>query len=247
MTLAARVVNSTIKGLTSILCRVDDKQLTQIPERGPLILVANHINFLEIPVVYTRLTPRPIKGFAKAETWNNPVIGILFNLWGGIPIKRGEADTQALRRGLAALEAGQILAVAPEGTRSNNGCLQRGHPGIVVIALHSRAPILPMVYYGSEKFRRNLTQFRRTDFYINIGQPFYLDPGGNKVTRYTRRLMVDEIMYQMAALLPAEYRGDYANLEAATENFLRFPHPYRSNLLFTKEKQLKIKAPILLS
>jgi 1-acyl-sn-glycerol-3-phosphate acyltransferase len=104
-----------------------------------------------------------------------------------------------------------------------------------------------MVYYGSEKFRRNLTQFRRTDFYINIGQPFFLDPGGNKVTRYTRRLMVDEIMYQMAALLPAEYRGDYANLEAATENFLRFPHPYRSNLLFTKEKQLKIKAPMLLS
>lgn len=244
MTLTSRVVNSTIKSLTSILCRIDDEQLAQIPERGPLILVANHINFLEIPVVYTRLMPRPITGFAKAETWNNPIMGFLFNLWSGIPIKRGEADTQALRRGLAVLEAGQILAVAPEGTRSNNGCLQRGYPGIVVIALHSGAPIVPMVYYGSEKFRHNLTQFRRTDFRITIGQPFYLDSCGNKVTRHTRKLMVDEIMYQLAALLPAKYRGDYANLEAATENFLRFPYPSKSNLTLAKDKYLQIMTPV---
>jgi 1-acyl-sn-glycerol-3-phosphate acyltransferase len=171
-------------------------------------------------------------------------MGVLFNLWRGIPIKRGEADTQALRRGLAVLEAGQILAVAPEGTRSNNGCLQHGHPGIVVIALHSRAPILPMVYYGSEKFRRNLTQLRRTDFKITIGQSFYLDSCGNKVTRHIRKLMVDEIMYQLAALLPAKYRGDYANLAAATENFLRFPYPSKSNLTLAKDKYLQIMTPV---
>jgi 1-acyl-sn-glycerol-3-phosphate acyltransferase len=102
-----------------------------------LILVANHINFLEVPIMFTHLQPRPVTGFAKVETWNNPAMGALFDLWGAIPLKRGSADTVAFKRGLEVLEAGKILAVAPEGTRSGNGMLQKGHPGVVMLALRS--------------------------------------------------------------------------------------------------------------
>jgi 1-acyl-sn-glycerol-3-phosphate acyltransferase len=223
MTLTYRVVTSAIKGLTRILCRVDDAQLARVPDRGPLIIVANHVNFLEIPLLYTHLQPRSVTGFAKAETWDNPALGALFDLGRAIPLRRGEADMAALRRALKALERGHILAVAPEGTRSGHGRLRTGRPGVVFLALRSGAPLLPVVFYGGELFWDNLSRLRRTDFHIMVGQPFYLDAGGIKVTRQVRQQMVDEIMYQIAALLPPAYRGVYSNLAAATEAYLRFP------------------------
>jgi len=231
MTLTYRVVTSTIKGLIRMLCRVDDAQLVQVPDRGPLIVVANHINFLEVPLLFTHLLPRPVTGFVKAETLNNPILGpLLFDLWEAIPIQRGEADVAAFRQALKVLEAGHILAVAPEGTRSGDGRLQRGHPGTVFLALRSGASLLPVVYYGGEHFWRNLTRLRRTDFHIVVGQPFHLDAGGVRVTRQVRRQMTDEIMYQMAALLPPAYRGAYSDLAAATKTYLRFPPGAESSL-----------------
>lgn len=230
MAIVGRLVNFTIKSLTRILCRIDADQLSQVPEKGPLILVGNHVNFIEVPIIYTQLLPRSVTGFAKAETWDNPAMGYLFDLWGGIPIHRGTADVTALRQGLAALDAGRILAVAPEGTRSGHGRLQRGHPGVVMLALHSGAPVLPVVYFGAEKFRSNLARLRRTDFHVVVGQLFYLNAEGVKVTRGVRRQMTDEIMWQLAALLPPAYRGDYADLTAATETYLRFPSMSESNL-----------------
>ncbi len=230
MTLAYRVVTSTVKGLIDTLCRVEDAQLARVPDRGPLIMVANHVNFLEVPLLYTHLEPRPMAGFAKAETWDNPALRLLADLWGAIPLRRGQADMAALRQALKALEAGRILAVAPEGTRSGHGRLQPGRPGVTFLALRSGAPLLPVVYYGGERFWHNLPRLRRTDFHIVVGQPFYLDAGGAKVTHQVRQQMVDEIMYQIAALLPPAYRGVYSNLAAATETYLRFPSGLESNL-----------------
>jgi 1-acyl-sn-glycerol-3-phosphate acyltransferase len=230
MTVAARVVNAGIRNVTRLLCRVDDAQLARVPDRGPLILVANHINFLEVPLVYTHLQPRPVTGFAKAETWNNPAMARLFDLWGAIPLRRGEIDMQALRRALSALKAGHILAVAPEGTRSGDGRLQRGHAGVVLLAQQSGAPLLPIVYYGGEKLKPNLVRMRRTSFHIGVGHPFYLRTEGVRVDRHVRQQMTDEIMYQLAALLPLAYRGCYSDLSAATEAYLSFPLGSMSNL-----------------
>ncbi len=217
-------VNNTIKGLTGLMCRIDAPDLQQIPAHGPLILVANHVNFLEIPLIFTRLRPRPITGLVKAETWQNPFMAILFNIWGGIPVRRGEADVNALRRSLIALDKGHILAVAPEGTRSGDGRLGCGQPGVVMLALRSHAPILPVAYYGGERLGHNLPRLQRTDFRIRLGKPFVLDAGGERVNGDLRRKMVDEIMYQVAALLPEEYRGYYRNMEHSSTNYLHFVH-----------------------
>jgi 1-acyl-sn-glycerol-3-phosphate acyltransferase len=229
MTVTQTVVRMSIKRVTRILCRVDDAQLAKVPAHGPLILVANHVNFLEVPLLYTHLHPRRLTGFAKIETWNNPAMAFLFDLFGAIPLRRGEADMAAIRRGLDVLEAGHILAVAPEGARSGHGRLQRGYPGVVMLALRSGAPLLPMVYYGGESLRRNLTRLRRTDFHIVVGNPFCLNAQG-RVTREMRQQMTDEIMYQIATLLPPDYRGYYSDLSAATETYLRFPDLSESNL-----------------
>jgi 1-acyl-sn-glycerol-3-phosphate acyltransferase len=224
------VVTSTIKGILRILCRVDDAALGKVPNRGPLILVSNHVNFLEAPLIYTHLLPRQMAGFAKAEAWENPLLCFLAKLWGPIPLRRGEVHRSALNEALEALEEGLILGLAPEGTRSGDGRLQQGKPGTVLLALRSGAPLLPVVHYGGELFWRNLARLRRTEFRIVVGQPFYLEPGGIKVTRQVRRQMIDEILYQMAALLPPGNRGVYSNLSGATETYLRFAPGSKSNL-----------------
>jgi 1-acyl-sn-glycerol-3-phosphate acyltransferase len=168
--------------------------------------------------------------FTKAETFDSLLMRSLFDLSKAIPVKRGEADTAALKRAAEVLESGNILAVAPEGTRSGDGCLRRGHPGIVMLALRTGAPLLPLAYYGGEAFRRNVPRLKKTDFHVVVGRPFYLHDRGARVTREVRQQMTDEIMYQIAALLPPGYRGHYSNLAAATETYLRFPESSASNL-----------------
>lgn len=210
----------TARGLTRLLCRIDDQSLRTIPDSGPLILVCNHINAIEVPVVFPRLHPRPVTGFAKSETWDNPILGPLFNIWEVIPIQRGQPDITALRKGLRVLESGKILAITPEGTRSGDGRLQRGHPGVVMLALHSGAPILPLVYSGNEIFFNNVRRLRRTDFRIRVGKSFRIEVP-SRVTAEIRYKITDEIMFQLAMLLPPQNRGYYSDLNAASSNYLR--------------------------
>lgn len=222
MNLAYTVITTSIKSLTRLLCNVDDSQLVNVPDHGPLIIACNHINFMDAPLMYTHLQPRNVTGFAKAETWDNPVMALLFNLWGAIPIQRGEADTNAFRSALEALKQGKILGIAPEGTRSGHGKLGRGHPGIVILAQHSLAPILPIVFYGGESLRNNLNHFKRTDFHIRVGKVFTLQFPREKLEREKRDRMVEEIMFQLAALLPEQYRGYYSDMSRFSTHYLRF-------------------------
>jgi 1-acyl-sn-glycerol-3-phosphate acyltransferase len=223
MSLTHWLVTSTIKGLTHVLCRIDAAELAQIPAQGPLIVVANHINFLEVPIVYTHLQPRPVTGFAKAETWDNPAGSFLFGLWDAIPLRRGEADVAAIRQAIEVLGKGYILAVAPEGTRSGDGKMQHGKAGVVTVALRSGAPLLPVAYYGAENYKQHFSRLQRAPFHVRVGRPFHLDSQGVKVTQRVRQQMVDEIMFQVAALLPAAYRGVYSDVSAASATYLRFP------------------------
>jgi 1-acyl-sn-glycerol-3-phosphate acyltransferase len=230
MSVLRQTVNASLRAVTNMLCRLDDEQMAKIPPSGPLLLVTNHVNFLEAPVLISRIQPRPLTGFVKVETWDNPLMGALFSIWGGIPVHRGSPDRQALRSGLEALEQGYILGVTPEGTRSGDGVLGKAHPGVVSLAIKSGAPILPLVFHGGELFWDNFQRLRRTDFHIAVGEPFKLDLNATKVTRAVRYEILDEVMYQLAALLPARYRGAYANLETATDHFLLFDDPAKNNL-----------------
>ncbi|MEW6717405.1 MAG: lysophospholipid acyltransferase family protein [Chloroflexota bacterium] len=215
-------VNGVIRLGTSMLCRIDKLDLDTVPACGPLIVYTNHIGSLEVPLLFAHLQPRPVIGMAKAETWDSPFMAWLFNLWGAIPVRRGEVDMEALRKSLTALGRGDIFGIAPEGTRNRTGRLLRAHPGVVTLALRSGAPLLPMVHWGGERFRANLKRLRRTDFRVRVGRPFYLYAGDEKITRHVRQQMVDEMMYQLALLLPAEYRGAYSEVERATQKYLRY-------------------------
>lgn len=229
-TLRQKSVAFSLRTLTAMICKIDATQLAHVPHVGPLIVVTNHINFLEIPIIYSRLAPRRMTGFAKAETWANPMTRFLFDTFEAIPLRRGELDMTAFRRAMQALEQGKIVAVAPEGTRSGDGRLRRGQAGAVMLALQSGAPILPLVHYGAENYRRDWSRLQRAEFHVVVGQPFRLLAPGGKVSAAQREQMTEEIMYQLAALLPPPYRGLYSDLPPATETWLHFEPPHTSNL-----------------
>ena len=114
--------------LISVLCRIDDRQIARVPASGPWILVTNHVNVLEIPVLYTRLRPRPISGFFAAYRLKSLWMRWLLFAFGGIPVRRGEPDLAALRQAVMKIKSGSIFAVEPEGTHNPEGRLQKGRP-----------------------------------------------------------------------------------------------------------------------
>ena len=215
------VTNGCKYGLRT-LCRINHEEIKKVPMDGPLIVYANHTGSIEAPILYGELAPRPVTALAKVESWDNWLINWVFTLWDIIPIRRGEADMDATRAALSALEQAHILGVSPEGTRNKTGALLRAKPGIVMLAMHSKAPLQVVAHWGGENFRENLKRLKRTDFHMRAGPVFYLDARGERVTKEIRQQMADEMMYQLAKLLPPEYRGEYADLENATEHYLRF-------------------------
>jgi 1-acyl-sn-glycerol-3-phosphate acyltransferase len=216
------IVHLVMRFLLFFICKVDKKSLKAVPKAGPMILAGNHVNFLDAPVATTFLYPRKIISLVKKETFKNPVLSFLFKTWGSIPVNRGAADFPALGKAVEILKQGMFFAIFPEGTRTNNGCLIQGHPGIVVVALKSRVPILPIVHYGAENFNDNFKKLKRTKITFRVGKPFLLNPSCPLPHKEERQMITDEIMYQLAKLLPAEYRGYYSDISKATTNFLNF-------------------------
>jgi 1-acyl-sn-glycerol-3-phosphate acyltransferase len=195
-----------------ITCRLHvGKELDKLPMKGPLIVVSNHTGQIEVPVLFALLQPRKVTGWAKIETWDNWFLNWVFNLWGMIPIRRGEADTSALRKAEEALANGMIFGIAPEGTRNKTGRLLRAYPGAVLLAVRTGVPILPVAHWGGEVYLKNLKHLKRTDFHIRVGEPFKLNLNGAKMNREIRQQIADEMMIRIARLMPPEYRGEYEN------------------------------------
>ncbi|MFO7850014.1 MAG: lysophospholipid acyltransferase family protein [Spirochaetia bacterium] len=217
-----RVITLCIKGFLSLVCRVDDKELAKVPKKGPFLLVMNHINFLEVPLVYTYIYPRPQSSLIKIETWKNPFLGKIAKMWDAIPIKRSVSDFFALRAADEALGSGKFLLLAPEGTRSGNGSLRRGKQGVAVIAAQRNVPIIPVVHYGGELVWHNLRRGRRTDFTFKVGPVFRINLSRKELSSSKRREITDEVMAVIASTLPPAYRGYYRDKIPSEYRYLTF-------------------------
>lgn len=220
MTFSERIVNAAIRGAARVLLRFDPAPLRDVPQRGPLIVVSNHTTNIEAPLLYVFLRPRPISGIAKRELWSNPATRFLMQIWDMIPISRGRLDSKAFERARRSLISGALLGIAPEGTRSGSGSLRRGQPGAALLALQGDAPILPVAQWGLHSFVGNVRQGRRTRVSIRVGRPFRLKRPPGRPGPAVLRQMADEIMYQIAVLLPARFRGVYRDLDAMTSEFV---------------------------
>ncbi len=222
MPMAERIVNGVLRTVIRTFCRVDPRELDPIPKTGPAILVTNHSTNLEGPIYYVLLDPRKKTALGKRELWNNWVTRFFMQLWGVIPLHRGGPDRRALRKAKEALARGELLGIAPEGTRSRTGTLQRGRPGAALLATSMEVPIVPMVQWGVQDLLRNLRRFRRTTLHFRVGTPFFLRvPSGDSPSRDDLRKMTDEIMFQLAVLLPESLRGYYRDLTRMTHDYIR--------------------------
>lgn len=210
MKFLAGPVAGLVRLATRALLRLEAVELAAIPERGPLIIAMNHVNFLDAPILISRLYPREVVSLAKKETWDNVFVGALASLFGAIPLDREISDLGALRRALAVLEGGGILLVAPEGTRGRSGVLRTGRQGIASLALRSGAPILPVGFIGLERFGPSIKKFRRAEVRVRIGEAFRLLKPALEGAKTARLRAIEEIMLRIAELLPEEMRGPYA-------------------------------------
>ena len=223
MGLRATVVNNSIGLLFRLLVKIDDRDLRKLPLHGPAILITNHTSNIEGPFFYVRLRPRPTIAMAKIELWKFFATRMIMEAWDAIPIRRGRLDRSAIGKCTRVLETGKFLCIAPEGKRSKDGTLLRGQPGATWFALDKQIPIYPMVQWGCKDIIGALMHFRRPRVTIKLGRPFYVSispgirPHGDEL-----QAMADEMMFQLASVLPAEYRGYYSDMSKLTTRYLEF-------------------------
>lgn len=201
-------IGGWIKLLLWVITDCKVRGLENVPRGGPFILVSNHLNLADPPILST-IVPRRVVWMAKKELLDMPVIGLLYRLAGTIPVRRFEADLRALRRCQEALAHGHVVGMFPEGTRSRNSALQRGHPGAALLAMRMGVPVVPAAIWGTESIRLPGGLFRRTRVNVAFGEGFTL-PLARRVRKEQVEDGTDLIMRRIAALLPPDYRGVYA-------------------------------------
>ncbi|PKL24564.1 MAG: 1-acyl-sn-glycerol-3-phosphate acyltransferase [Spirochaetae bacterium HGW-Spirochaetae-3] len=212
--------NAVIRGIFRITCKLDIGELQRIPKTGPAIIVMNHVNFIEAPFFATFLSSPRLAALSKKENLTSPAYRYFASIWNAIPIDRSGVDTESFARCLAWVADGGVLGLAPEGTRSRTGVLQRGKAGVAMLAEKAGAPIWPVTLWGTEEFWTNLKSFRRTPIHLRVGAPFMIEPTGS-MTKTVRQEVADEIMASIAALMPERYRGPYAEGLAREPRHLR--------------------------
>ena len=189
-----------------------------VPKKGPILVVSNHMNFSDPPLVAVSV-PRKLIFMAKEQLFRSKFVGYFMAGFGAFPIYKGHLDLAAMRRAKVVLEQGGGLVMFPEGKRSRSGKLLQAFPGSAMIAAQNDVPILPVGIIGTEKLTGKSWIFKRYKITVNIGQPFLL-PHNGRVTRGQLIGMTDSIMCHIAELLPAEYHGCY------TEKVRLLIHPH---------------------
>jgi 1-acyl-sn-glycerol-3-phosphate acyltransferase len=209
-----------------ILGRIETEGLENIPATGPCVLAVNHLSMAEAPLYMTLLKRRSIPLVNRRLQKNRVLNWFVSDMGQAIYLTRDQLNEESLQRALAVLNAGGMLAIAPEGTRSRTGGLLQGKPGIAWLATQIDVPVVPMVAWGQEKWRQRGKRLGRIPIHVRAGAPLRFPqglPSPGTLHRYT-----DQIMAQLAALLPPEYRGVYAkqaehsdDLELAAEGSRR--------------------------
>ncbi|MFM8319271.1 MAG: lysophospholipid acyltransferase family protein [Chloroflexota bacterium] len=216
-----RILRMLLSGIGfTLLAKLDRAEgLENIPAQGPAILMINHISFADSLVVL-HAVPRNIVPMAKIEVYNYPVVSIFPRLWGVIPVRRDEVDRRAIQQSLEVLKAGEIVLVAPEGTRGV--ALQQGKEGIAYLASRSGAPVVPVAIEGTVGFPslRGSPAWKTPGARLRFGRPFRYKAEYRRARSSDLRKMTDEAMGVLAALLPPERRGVYAALAHATRDTL---------------------------
>jgi 1-acyl-sn-glycerol-3-phosphate acyltransferase len=198
--------------LLRLLFRVRAEGTQYVPHRGPAILASNHRSFID-SVFLPLVVRRRVTFVAKAEYFESWKTAWFFRAVGMIPLKRGggPASERALAAAREVLQGGGLLGIYPEGTRSPDGRLYKGHTGAVRLSLQCNAPIVPVAQFGTSDVQpigaRWPKLFRRVE--VRMGTP--LCWGGGAGGPEGLRVLTDELMTAIARLSGQEVVSHYAS------------------------------------
>ncbi|HBG74646.1 MAG: hypothetical protein A2X25_11485 [Chloroflexi bacterium GWB2_49_20] len=202
-----------IRGLIRMVAHVEVFGRENIPTSGAFVIATNHIGILDIIMAYYALNRWDLF-ILVAEKWGK--IGWIH--WLGkqlnfIFIDRFNPDLPALREIIGRMKQGQVLVIAPEGTRSRTGALIEGKPGVSYLAAKAGYPILPVAITGTEDkvILGNIKRLKRSPITVTGGPTFSLPSLPSKDRDLVLDQYTDEIMCRIATLLPKRYWGVYAN------------------------------------
>ena len=207
-----RLLHGVLPPVATALYRPWTEGMENIPAEGPAILASNHLSFLD-SVFLPCVCDRPIYFLGKSDYFDG-LRRPFFEAVGVLPVRRegGDAGEASLRRGEEVLEAGHLLGIYPEGTRSPDGRLYRGKTGPVRLALRTGAPIIPIAMHGTFEVlppQSNVPRIRRVG--VRVGEPMDLRRyAGREHDRFVLRSATDELMYELMLLSGQEYVDEYA-------------------------------------
>jgi 1-acyl-sn-glycerol-3-phosphate acyltransferase len=198
--------------LIDLVAKVEIRGMENLPKNGAFVITTNHLGMLDVTLLYYSIHRWDVF-VPVAEKWER--IGFL--RWLGwhlnwVFIDRFNPDLKAMRTMMSLMEKGHTLVIAPEGTRSRVGSMIEGKPGASYLAAKLQVPIVPIGLSGTEDRTvfANLRKLRRSPVLINAGKPFTLPPLARADRAAALKQYTDEIMCQIAALIPEKYRGIYA-------------------------------------
>jgi len=201
-----------VRFLAKKIIRLEVVGQERIPLEGGALLTTNHLSRLDTPLLMT-ITERTDLVAIVAKKYQNKAFfkWILQEIGTMVWMDRSRMDFAAIREALDHLRHGSIVGIAPEGTRSSESkALMEGKQGAAMMAARGSVPIIPVGIAGSEKINEHWARLRRPQVTIRVGKPYTLPEMDREDRQGWLTRSTDEIMCQIAALLPESYRGFYA-------------------------------------
>lgn len=202
-------IRSLVKTLTKFT--VENQQ--RLPKEGGVLITTNHLSRLDTPILLAITDRDDLVAIVAKNYKEKPFFKwILEKVGTMVWMDRTTTDFSAMREAIEQLREGAMVGIAPEGTRSRESTgLLEGKQGAALMVARTSVPIIPVGIIGSEKINRYFLRLRRPPVTIRVGEPYTLpvmnrDDRQGWLTRST-----EEIMCRIAALLPPEYRGFYAD------------------------------------
>jgi len=209
----AKLLRGFLRFSLRLIAKIEVQGVENLPAQGAFIIASNHIGILDI-LMFFYVSDRLDMFIPVAEKWGKVW---LFRLLGKylnfVFIDRFNPDLKALRHMLRLMEEGKALVIAPEGTRSHSGTMVPGKPGVAYLAAKSGFPVIPVAITGTEDrvMYASLRRLRRFHVTLRLGKAFTLPPLPPKDKEAALQANLKQIMCQIAALLPEQYRGVYAD------------------------------------